>query len=333
MPTTTILSDLMRPALRMAGITLRPGIIPSTDQFAELIPEVNRMLQSWNCDGQKIFSTSIEQFTLVDGQKIYSIGPGGDFDTTRPQFIRDANLIFPTNPQLRTPLKLLDEHEWSLIRMQDIGNSLPWCLFYNPTYGATGRGTIYMAFQPPEGYLLELYTWKLLGNDFTAITDLVILPDGYNDAIVTNLAIRAASLYPTMATIGPDTRKLAANALDRLQTLNTVCPTLRSEAEYLGIGGNWQWTGMFATGGGTSDVSVKQITIDGTITGTTGLDGNPTFTLEQLPVAGQFFQLFNNGSVLTSGTQYTRSNQTITFVSPYIPVVGDLLAAYGVVAN
>ncbi len=327
MPTTTVLSELMRPALRMAGITMRPGIIPSTDQFSELIPEVNRMLQSWNCDGQKIFATKIEQFELNDAQKIYTIGPGGDLDTQRPQFIRDANLIFPTNPQLRTPLKLLDEHEWSLIRMQDIGNSLPWALFYNPTYGSSGRGTIYLAFQPPEGYKLELYTWSLLGNDFASITDVVILPDGYNDAIVTNLAIRAASLYPTMATVGPDLRKLAANALDRLQTLNTVCPTLRSEAEYLGIGGNWQWSGMFATGGSSGgEGDMVDLTLTGSITGTNGSDGNAVFTIDQIPT---FLEVFMNGLKQIPNISYTRSGGTITFLAPNIPIIGFTLEAVG----
>ncbi len=333
MPINTTLGALLRPALRAAGITMRPGITPNSDQFNELIPEVNRMLQSYNCDGHTIFSTSIEEFALTAGQKIYTIGPGGDFDTTRPQYIRDANLIFPTNPQLRTPLKLLDEHEWSLIPMQDINNSLPWGLFYNPTYGASGLGTIYLAFQPPSEYILELFSWKLLGNGFTSINDLVTLPDGYEDLIVWNMAIRAANFYPTMATLGPDVRMLAANALRRVRVLNTICPTLRSEAEFLGRGGDWQWSGMFAAGGGSGNVTIKQITLSGAVNGTTGLDGNPTFTLAQLPTSGLFFELFNNGILMTSGTQYTRSNQTITFVSPYIPVTGDRLAAYGTVAS
>jgi len=258
MPTTTTLAGLLKPALRAAGITMRPGITPSPDQYNELIPEVNSMLQSWNCDGHTIFSTQIEQFGLNSGQKEYSIGPGGNFNTTRPMFIKDANLIFPTNPQVRIPLKLVDSHEWSLIQIQDISSALPWCLYYNPTYGALGRGTIYIAFQPPEGYLLELYTWKLLGAAFASVGDLVILPDGYDDAIKWNLAIRAAALYPTMATISPDVRILARQSLDRLKTLNTVCPPLMSEAEFIGQPGGWWWQGMFAgSGGGTGGGNVN----------------------------------------------------------------------------
>lgn len=328
MPLTTTLAGIIRPALRAAGITKRPGIGPSPDQYNELIPEVNQLLQSWNCNGQMIFATKIEEFELVSGQKIYTIGPGGDFDTVRPQFIKDVNLIFPTNPQLRTPIKILDEHEWSLISIQDIGNALPWGIFYNPTYGSTGRGTIYLAFQPPEGYSIELYTWSLLGAAFVSINDLVILPDGYEDAIKWNLALRVASLYPWEAKISPEVTRLASQSLNRLKVLNTTCPTLRSEAEFIGRGDGWYWSGMFAAGGSGSSQGMTPLTVTGTIDGTNGWNGNALFTLSDTP---SFLQLFKNGLLLTEDVSYSLSGSGITFLAPNIPVVTDTLLAWGIV--
>ncbi len=332
MPLTTTLADLLKPALRMAGITQRPGTTPSPDQYGELIPAVNRALQSANCNGHTIFATSIVQYPLVSGQKIYTIGPGGDFPSERPMFIKDANLVFPTTPQLRQRLKLLDSHEWSLIPMQDIGNSLPWALFYNPTYGPAGRGTIYLAFQPPEGYLLELYTWTLLGASFSAVTELVILPDGYDDFIVTTMAVKAALLSPgySIAATNPqamrELREEQRRATDAIITLNTKCPTLRSEAEFLGRGGAWWWPGMFAAGGSSgSNVNMTYFIVSGSCTGTDGTDGNVTFTLDQVPT---FLALFN-GIVQIPATSYTRSGAVITFLSPNIPTVGSVLCAFG----
>jgi hypothetical protein len=78
----TILSDLLKPMLRRAGITQLPGITPSSDQYGELIPEVNRMLASFNLDGHKIFTTSIDRYTLVPNQQIYFIGPVFTFAAT-----------------------------------------------------------------------------------------------------------------------------------------------------------------------------------------------------------------------------------------------------------
>src|SRR5437879_6584339 len=112
------LADVLNPALRMAGITKRPGVTPNTDQYAELIPAANRMLASWSCDGHKVFTTSIDQYPLIASQKIYSIGPGGDFNSARPIYIREANFIFPTNPSLRRPIRILDDDQWSKIAVQ-----------------------------------------------------------------------------------------------------------------------------------------------------------------------------------------------------------------------
>jgi hypothetical protein len=63
----------------------------------------------------------------------------------------------------------------------------------------------------------------------------------------------------------------------------------------------------------------------GSITGTTGSDGNPTFTLAHTPVANSL-QLFKNGvrMILGAGKDYTLSTNTITFLAPNIPLAANL---------
>lgn len=78
----TVLGDLLKPMLRRAGITQLPGITPSVDQYGELIPEVNRMLSSFNLDGHKIFSEGIDRYRLVPNQESYFIGPVFTFQAT-----------------------------------------------------------------------------------------------------------------------------------------------------------------------------------------------------------------------------------------------------------
>lgn len=78
----TILSDLLKPMLRRAGITQLPGITPSVDQYGELIPEVNRMLSSFNLDGHKIFTTSIDRYPFKPNQQVYFIGQPFTFTAT-----------------------------------------------------------------------------------------------------------------------------------------------------------------------------------------------------------------------------------------------------------
>jgi hypothetical protein len=229
------LSSLLQPMLRMAGITVLPGTTPNVDQYGELVPMVNRLLGSWNCDGHKIFTTSIsDPFPLTSGQKIYTIGPGGDFDTDRPMYVKGATVLFPTGPVLRRELRILDDEEWRAIAIQDIVGAPPYELYYDGGFDENGLASIYLRFQPPDGYSLELYTWQRLQTSFTSAADIAIFPPGYERAIVLNGALEVAALYPLEAKIAPIVPGLAAQALRDLMVLNMRCPKIGTEA---GLGG------------------------------------------------------------------------------------------------
>lgn len=236
----TTLADLLKPALRKAGITQLPGIIPNIDQYAELIPAVNRMMGSWNLDGHRIYTSKIESFPLTSGQKIYSIGPGGDFDTERPIYIKIADLEWPTSPVLRTPIWIMDDNEWARIPIQDISGAPIYAIYYDGGFDDNGRGKIYVYFQPSAGYSLQLYSWQALQSSFTATTDVVVLPPGYEEAIVDNLALKAISLYPLDSIIArnpvamQEAKDQARRSLEAVQILNVNCPDLISEASQLG---------------------------------------------------------------------------------------------------
>ena len=61
----------------------------------------------------------------------------------------------------------------------------------------------------------------------------------------------------------------------------------------------------------------------GTINGTTGSDGNATFTLSETPYSDASVQVYVGGTFMRQGTHYTIADDTITFLAPYIPVVND----------
>lgn len=68
---------------------------------------------------------------------------------------------------------------------------------------------------------------------------------------------------------------------------------------------------------------VKEVP-SGTINGTTGSDGNPTFTVSFTPNPVANFVLTKNGVEMYAGTAYTLVGSTITYIAPYIPISGDL---------
>lgn len=234
----TVLSVLLDAALRIAGLLSRPGWSHSDDQYNELVPATNRLLSSWSCDQHKVYNTAIEEFNLVAGQKIYTIGPGGDLDTDRPLFVAGANVIFPTTPQVRRGVRILTDAEWRRISVQDVSGAPPYELYFDGSIDANGRGNVYLRFQPPAGYILELYTWQRLAAAFTDKTDVAVFPDGYEEAIVYHMAIRAASLNPREAMLAPDAHDLAAKALNTLMAFNAKSPRMSCDPAFGGGDGD-----------------------------------------------------------------------------------------------
>jgi hypothetical protein len=66
-------------------------------------------------------------------------------------------------------------------------------------------------------------------------------------------------------------------------------------------------------------------TPSGTINGTTGSDGNPTFTLSRVPLATTPVNVYLRGKRLLLTTEYTISGVTLTLIAPNIPLTGDVL--------
>ncbi len=225
------LASLLNPMLRIAGITTLPGTTPNVDQYGELIPMVNRMLSSYNLNGHIIFNSAINQFSLTTGQKEYTIGPGGELDMERPLYIKVANVILPTSPTIRWPMAVYDDYEWAAVSIQDITGAPPYALYYDGAMDQdTGLGQLSLIFQPPAGYILELYTWQRIKSTFEAIDDLAVFPDGYAEMIVQNGARRLVGMYPLESKLDgaqrAELKEMAAMSLRAVTILNTKAPAI-----------------------------------------------------------------------------------------------------------
>src|SRR5688572_14002296 len=80
MPTATTILQRALQAISNVGT----GETPSSDDMDTAFQALNDMLDSWSTDKLYVFETLEENFPLVSGTASYTIGDGGDFDTTRP---------------------------------------------------------------------------------------------------------------------------------------------------------------------------------------------------------------------------------------------------------
>jgi hypothetical protein len=216
---------LLYPALRKAAVTLGPGRTPSPAQFQDAIDELNRLTASLNCDRLNIYSNQRLELPLTAGRKTYTIGPACDpaspvdFDAPRPQGIERANIIYNSGGSaIRYPLAQLTVLQWPLIAVQDLPASIPQAIYNDRGYPVS---TLYLYGQPMAGCALELFCWVLIPA-FRNVTDVVLLPPGYEDALVLNLAVRLAPHFQRV--LDPNVREDARLSLMRLESINAPRP-------------------------------------------------------------------------------------------------------------
>lgn len=215
-------SQMILKALRLIGEKPVSGSLSSAEQTAYLA-DLNSMLESWSIDKSNCYQLVQENFALTTSQGSYTIGPSGNFDTTRPTkiiyaFTRDSN-------GYDTPLTIIDKQAHNAIVKKTVDGTYPEVLYYDSAYVA-GLATIRIYPEPIAGLTLYIDSWKQLQN-FTSISTEIALPPGYQRAIEFNLAIELAGGFRTVPAevikIAKDSLVAINKASPRENTLSIDC--------------------------------------------------------------------------------------------------------------
>ena len=182
-------------ALRDLGV-LHSGFTPNSAHYTDLLALLNQILDSWSTEGLSVFSIQRSTHSLTSGDEDYTLGSGGDFNTTRPAFIQAAGRI-PASGADEKPLALL-----SLAEYQRESDGLYVNMDF-PLIQLSIRPT------PGSGETLVLYSGEALAA-FADGTTVYTFPPGYERAMRTALAVAAIPMMSMYI-------KAAAPQLDRLE--------------------------------------------------------------------------------------------------------------------
>jgi len=180
-------NDLIASALRAIS-SLNPGEAIPGAEAGNALSVLNMMLAAWSADGLMQPCRTIESFPLVVGKQSYTMGPGGDFDTARPDrvtfaFRRDANGLDRT-------LNAMVKEQYDDLPLKGTGG-IPLWYYYDCQYP---QGVIYV--YPVESTQATLYVESLKPvNQFSSLNAEMILPGEYQEAIKYGLAKRLAPEY------------------------------------------------------------------------------------------------------------------------------------------
>lgn len=181
-------NDLIIRALKMVSIIGNNETLDTADA-ADSLAQINGILDEWNSRKLMNYAVSKEAFPLVSGTDIYTIGSGGDFNTTRPveivtAFIRDSGGI-------DYPVQIIQNDEYDDIAQKNIQSTWPHFLFYNPLFPLA---EIRLYPVPTATYDLHISSW--IGFPSYATTgDTVALPTGFNELLTYQLAVDMCSYF------------------------------------------------------------------------------------------------------------------------------------------
>jgi len=222
--------DLITGSLRLINV-VQQNETPSADDMQVSFEAFNNMLSSWSTEKLYIFSMNPYEFSFVPNKRVYTLGPGGDWNITRPMeiislYVRYVNVVGPgPAPQpVDLPMEKLTMEQWSAIAVKNVQARFP--LKWYDTGGNPLR-EVYVWPIPQTVQVAQAWLWQPLVEPGT-IDDPVQFPRGYERALRYALAIELA---PEFGKDVPETvRKISRVSKAVIKRLNSIPQIMQGDA-------------------------------------------------------------------------------------------------------
>ena len=213
-------------ALKDAGI-IGVGQTALAEDMNDALTRLNMLMAQWANKRYLVYQLTNLQITSTGAQS-YTVGPGGDFNIpVRPDRLENGcyfrQLVQSSPNQVDYPLELLESWEdYNRIVLKAL-QTFPGYVFYDPGYPLA---TVYPWPVPqPAIYLINLLVKGNVVQQFTSLTEQIVLPNEYLMAIYLTLAniLRTAYRLP----VDPDLVQRAKEAREVIRGSNTALARLK----------------------------------------------------------------------------------------------------------
>jgi hypothetical protein len=202
---------------------------PSADELNDAYDMLNDLLDSLSNDSMTVYARTLESFP-VSGAINYTIGTGGDFNTSRPVKIIAA---FFRMDGTDYKLELINDTNYAGISQKST-TGIPVFLNFTNEYPLA---TIRLFPAPSSGGQLFLLTEKPL-SQFTVDQDLNF-PPGWRRMLINNLAIELAPEYgqqvpPELLSVAMESKAQIRAAVMRAKSMQWNSGVSASDNVYTG---------------------------------------------------------------------------------------------------
>lgn len=205
---------LLEGSARLFG-AVASGETMTAEEQADGLYILNEMLDSWSTDNLSIPSITRESFALIPGQQVYTIGPTGDFVTSRPaEIVAMSVQLLSANPSIEIPMEMLNQQQWRDIVAKDLSSTYP-DRFYVEGTSPLERFNVWP--KPLVANNLFIDSLKPL-TQFATVNDDINVPPGYLMAMRYNLALRWAPEFGK--SVSPEVLGFAGDSLEKIKSKN-----------------------------------------------------------------------------------------------------------------
>lgn len=181
----TTARDIVKKSLQKIGALVKSEE-PQADEADDGLAALNALMASWGNDSLNEYARTLETFTLT-GAASYTIGSGGNFNTVRPSNIVSATV---RSGSIDYVVNIIDDSTYNDIPYKNTTGT-PLFLNYSNAYPL---GVIKLYPIDNGMTSITLLTEKPLNGFATLDTDMS-LPDGWERALIYNLALDLAPEY------------------------------------------------------------------------------------------------------------------------------------------
>lgn len=189
----TTAGDLINKAMRRAGV-LGVGQTLQAQDTTDALADLNQMLAQW-AQKRGVVYHLVDTGVVCTGLASYTVGPGQQFNITRPARIEAAYIrqLVPASPTpVDFPLYIIESYEeYSRLALKGLKASPSDSIFYDSGFPT---GLLYPWPVPSNQFELHVLTKAVLPQ-FATVADNIVLPPEYADAIDWNLRARYRSAY------------------------------------------------------------------------------------------------------------------------------------------
>lgn len=200
-------------SLKLLGVVAGHEVPTSAEQ-ADAFARLNELIDSWGLHDNLLLVQRRDVVPLVNGQQVYTIGPGLDVDLSVPVTLDAVSYVLASAPEQEVFLAVGTDVAAIAQPQKLLTGSPPQLVNYSRTHG---YGELWVWPVPTMAQDLVVY-WREALAQFPDLVTPVSLAAGYARALRTNLAIELAPEFGRVA--DPLVLKMAAESLADVKRAN-----------------------------------------------------------------------------------------------------------------